>query len=124
MDFEPTAEQRTLVETVREFCKKEVAPKAKQWDDEERFPAEVIPKLAELGLMGMTVSPEYGGAGLSLSDYAMVIEELGRYDGSVCLTMASHNSLCTGHIYRLGSEAQKRKYLPGLARRASSGPGA
>src|SRR6187200_1210089 len=98
MDFELTEEQRHLVDTVREFCAREIIPKAREWDDEERFPSEIVPRLAELNLLGLTAEEEYGGAGMSLLDYTLVIEELARADGSICLTVASHNSLCTGHI--------------------------
>ncbi|MBI4511729.1 MAG: acyl-CoA dehydrogenase family protein [Deltaproteobacteria bacterium] len=116
MNFELSEDQEILRNTVREFCAKEVIPMARQWDEEERFPSEIIPKLAELNLLGMMVSEEYGGAGMSLVDYVLVIEELARADGSVCLTVASHNSLCTAHINLAGTPAQKKKYLPRLAR--------
>lgn len=116
MDFELTQDQKILKESVRDFCQKEVAPRARAWDEREEFPSEIIPRLAELGLLGMMVEEEYGGAGLKLSDYVVAIEELARWDGSVCLTVASHNSLATGHIRLSGTEAQKRRYLPRLAR--------
>jgi alkylation response protein AidB-like acyl-CoA dehydrogenase len=116
MDFELTEEQRILVDTVRDFCRKEIMPFARKWDEEERFPSEIIPKLAGLNLLGMTTEEELGGAGMSLLDYTLVIEELARADGSVCLTVASHNSLCTGHIRLAGTPAQKQKFVPRLAR--------
>jgi alkylation response protein AidB-like acyl-CoA dehydrogenase len=116
MDFELTDDQRILQKTVRDFCQAEVAPNAKRWDEEERFPHELIPRLAELGLMGMQFPESHGGAGMSFSDYVVVIEELARWDGSVCLTVASHNSLCAGHIWLAGSDAQKQKWIPRLAR--------
>src|SRR5688572_123380 len=116
MNFDLTAEQEILVQTVRDFCAKEIIPRARKWDEEEEFPAEIVPKLAELGLLGMQIPEELGGAGMSLLDYALVIEELARADGSVCLTVASHNSLCLGHINAFGSPAQKQKYVPKLAR--------
>jgi alkylation response protein AidB-like acyl-CoA dehydrogenase len=82
---------------------------------EERFPAEVIPTMAEMGLLGMQIPEAYGGAGMKCLDYVVALEEVARADGSLGLTMASHNSLCTGHIFLAGNEAQKRKYLPQLA---------
>ena len=116
MDFELTEDQKALVESVRDFCAREIAPRSRGWDDEERFPTEIVPKLAELDLLGLTAEEEYGGAGMSLLDYTLVIEELARVDGSICLTVASHNSLCTGHIRLAGSPEQKKKYVPRLAR--------
>jgi alkylation response protein AidB-like acyl-CoA dehydrogenase len=116
MNFELSEDQRILRDTVREFCAKEIIPRARKWDEEESFPEEIVPKLAELNLLGMTAEEELGGAGMSLLDYVLCIEELARADGSVCLTVASHNSLCTGHIRLAGTEAQKRAYVPRLAR--------
>jgi alkylation response protein AidB-like acyl-CoA dehydrogenase len=116
MDFEISEEQRALVETVREFAARELAPRARAWDDEERFPTEIVPRLAELNLLGLLAEEEYGGAGMSLLDYTLVIEELARVDGSICLTVASHNSLCTGHIRLAGTPEQKARYVPPLAR--------
>ncbi len=101
---------------MREFCAREIAPNAKRWDDEERFPIEIVPKLAGLNLLGLTAEEEYGGAGMSLLEYTLVIEELARVDGSICLTVASHNSLCTGHIRLAGSPEQKKRWVPRLAR--------
>src|SRR5262249_40436906 len=89
---------------------------------DEKFPNELIPKLAELGLMGMRVPEPYGGAGMSTADVAIVIEELARVDGSVALTVAAHNGLCTGHILLAGNEEQKQRFLPKLA--AGTWPGA
>jgi alkylation response protein AidB-like acyl-CoA dehydrogenase len=116
MNFELSDEQKNLVATVRDFCAREIAPRARAWDDEERFPEEIVPRLNELGLLGLLAEEEYGGAGMSLLDYTMVIEELARADGSMCLTVASHNSLCTGHIRQAGSPEQKRRWVPPLAR--------
>src|SRR5512147_1404552 len=115
MDFEETESEKILRKTVREFARKEIAPYARKWDEEETFPSALIPKLAELGLMGMKVPEELGGAGMSTQDTAIVIEELARVDGSVALTVASHNGLCTGHILIAGNDAQKQKYVPNLA---------
>ena len=115
MDFELSAEQKILERTVRELCAREIAPRARGWDEREEFPREIVPMLAELSLFGMTVPEEYGGVGMSLCDYVLVIEELARADGSVCLTVASHNSLCAAHIAGFGDAAQKRRWLPQLA---------
>jgi alkylation response protein AidB-like acyl-CoA dehydrogenase len=116
MNFDLTAEQQQLVDTIRDFCAKEIAPRARAWDDEERFPTEIVPRLAELGLLGLSAEEEYGGAGMSMLEYTLVIEELARADGSICLTVASHNSLCTGHIRLAGSPEQRRRWVPRLAR--------
>jgi alkylation response protein AidB-like acyl-CoA dehydrogenase len=115
MDFELTDEQQALQRQIREFCAKEIAPRARKWDEDERFPMEIVPKLAELGLLGLLAEEEYGGAGMSTVEYAMIMEEVARADGSICLTMAAHNSLCTGHIRLAGNAAQKKKYVPRLA---------
>jgi alkylation response protein AidB-like acyl-CoA dehydrogenase len=100
---------------VREFCNRLIVPNAAKWDAEERFPHEVIAPMAELGLMGMQIPTEYGGGGMSAMDYVVALEEVARADASIGLTMASHNSLCTGHIFLAGTEEQRRKYIPELA---------
>jgi len=86
-----------------------------EWDEASRFPSEIIPKLGEMGLLGVIFPEKYGGAGLGYAEYVIVIEELSRVDGSVGIIVAAHNSLCTNHIYKFGSEAQKKKYIPDLA---------
>ena len=115
MDFTFTDEQKHLRKSVREFAEGEIAPHVMEWDESSHFPAEILPKLAEMGLMGVIFPEEYGGAGLGYIEYATVIEELARVDGSVGLFVAAHNSLCSNHIYKFGSEEQKRKYLVPLA---------
>jgi alkylation response protein AidB-like acyl-CoA dehydrogenase len=115
MNFDLTDDQKILQKSVRDFCASEIAPHAARWDEEERFPSEVIPAMADLGLFGMQIPEAYGGAGMKFHDYVIALEEVARADGSLGLTMASHNSLCTGHIFLAGSEAQKRKYVPPLA---------
>ncbi len=115
IDFELNEEQRVLQKMVREFAAAEVAPHSKTWDDEERFPHELIPKLGALGLLGMSVPERYGGSEMPMQSIALVVEELAKVDGSVAITVASHNGLCTGHIVHFGSEEQKQKYLPDLA---------
>ena len=115
MDFTFTDEQKHLRKSVREFAEGEIAPHIMEWDESSHFPAEILPKLAGMGLMGVIFPEEYGGAGLGYIEYAIVIEELARVDGSVGLFVAAHNSLCSNHIYKFGSEEQKRKYLVPLA---------
>jgi alkylation response protein AidB-like acyl-CoA dehydrogenase len=115
MNFNLTDDQLVLQKTVRDFCAKQVLPNAAAWDEQERFPTEVIPAMAELGLFGMQIAEAYGGAGMKFHDYVVALEEVARADGSLGLTMASHNSLCTGHINLAGNEAQRRRYLPLLA---------
>ncbi|HEY8923445.1 MAG TPA: acyl-CoA dehydrogenase family protein, partial [Polyangia bacterium] len=116
MNFELSDEQKVLQGAVRELCAREILPNAARWDREERFPHEVIPSMGAMGLLGMQIPEEYGGAGMKFTDYVVALEEVARADASVGLTMASHNSLCTGHIFLAGNEEQKRKYLPRLAR--------
>ena len=115
MDFTFTDEQKQLRKSVREFAEGEIAPHVMEWDEASHFPSEILPKLAEMGLLGVIFPEEYGGAGLGYIEYATVIEELARVDGSVGLFVAAHNSLCSNHIYKFGSEEQKRKYLVPLA---------
>jgi alkylation response protein AidB-like acyl-CoA dehydrogenase len=115
VDFTFTDEQKQLRKSVREFAEDEIAPHVMEWDESSRFPSEILPKLAEMGLLGVIFPEEYGGAGLGYIEYATVIEELARVDGSVGLFVAAHNSLCSNHIYKFGSEEQKRKYLIPLA---------
>lgn len=115
MDFSFTEEQEQLRRTVRAFAESEIAPHVMEWDEVSQFPAELIPKLAELGLLGVLFPEKYGGSGLGYVEYVTVIEELARVDGSVGLIVAAHNSLCSNHIYKFGSEAQKQKYLAPLA---------
>jgi len=115
VDFTFTDEQKHLRKSVREFAEGEIAPHIMEWDESSHFPAEILPQLAQMGLMGVIFPEEYGGAGLGYIEYAIVIEELARVDGSVGLFVAAHNSLCSNHIYKFGSEEQKRKYLVPLA---------
>ncbi len=114
MDFELSEDQKAVQRMVREFAQRAIAPVAQELDEREEFPAEIIAKLSELGLMGILFPKEYGGAGMDYISYALILEELGRYDASVALTVESHNSLCSNHIYLAGTEAQKRRYLPQL----------
>ena len=116
MDFSLSDEQELLKRTVREFAESELAPHSREWDEKQEFPREVFTKLGELGLMGVVWPAEYGGSGLDTLDYAVVMEELARVDAGVALSVAAHNSLCSGHIFLAGSEEQKQKYLAPLAR--------
>src|SRR5215468_11631470 len=116
MNFDPTEHHALLRKTVRDFARAEVAPHARAWDEEERFPSEIVPRLAELGLLGIRIPEEYGGSGMDVTSYAICVEEIARADGSLALTVASHNGLGTGHILGFGSEEQKRRYLPKAAK--------
>jgi hypothetical protein len=116
VDFRLGDEQQLLRQTVREFAEKELAPHSREWDEKQEFPREVFARLGELGLMGAVWPPEYGGSGLSTLDYALVMEELSRVDAGVALSVAAHNSLCSGHIFLAGSEEQKKRFLAPLAR--------
>ncbi len=116
MDFALPESHELLRASVREFLEREVQPRAKEWDESERFPHELVPRLSELGLLGIRIPEEFGGAGMDTLAYALVVEECGRVDGSLALTVASHNGLGTSHILTFGSEAQKRRYLPKAAR--------
>jgi alkylation response protein AidB-like acyl-CoA dehydrogenase len=115
VDFAFSEEQQQLRKSVREFAEGEIAPHVLEWDEASHFPQEILPKLAEMGLLGVIFPEEYGGAGLGYMEYATVVEELSRVDGAVGLTVAAHNSLCSNHIYKFGNEEQKRKYLVPLA---------
>ncbi len=115
MEFELNEEQQQVKMSVREFAEAEIAPHVMEWDETQHFPVELWPKLAELGLTGVIFPEEYGGAGMGYVEYATIIEELSRVDGSVGISVAAHNSLCSNHIYIYGSEEQKQKYLVPLA---------
>ena len=114
MDFEYSPEQIQLRREVREFAAAEIAPHVMEWDEAQTFPLEVIKKLGRLGYLGSIFPEELGGAGLGYVEYAIIIEELSRVDGSVGIIVAAHTSLCSNHIFKAGSEEQKRKYLPKL----------
>src|SRR6185436_13195864 len=116
LDFSLNEEQKLLKTTVRDFAEAEIAPHSREWDEKQAFPREIFTKLGEMGLMGAVWPAEYGGAGLSTLEYAIVMEELSRVDAGVALSVAAHNSLCSGHIFLAGTEEQKKKYLVPLAR--------
>jgi alkylation response protein AidB-like acyl-CoA dehydrogenase len=115
MNLDLPEDLREIQRTVRELCQREVAPRARRWDEREEFPADVVRHLGTLGVMGITVPEAWGGAGLGALAVAVVVEEVARHDGGLALTVASHNGLGTGHLLRFGTEEQKRRWLPGLA---------
>lgn len=115
MNFQFTDEQQQLRRSIREFAEGEIAPHVMEWDEASHFPIEIMPKLAEMGLLGVIFPEHYGGAGLGYIEYVIAIEELSRVDGSVGIIVAAHNSLCSNHIFKFGTEAQKQKYLVPLA---------
>jgi alkylation response protein AidB-like acyl-CoA dehydrogenase len=115
MDFEQNESQRKLVAMVRDFCVREVKPHAMEWDRDERFPVEVVRQLGELGLLGMAVPEELGGSQLDVVSIALVVEEIARWDGSLALTVASHNGLGTSHLLRFGSDELRKKFIPDIA---------
>lgn len=116
MEFELTEEQLQIKRSIREFAEAELRPHVTEWDEAQHFPIELLPKLAELGLTGVIFPERYGGAGMGYIEYAIIIEEIARVDPSIALALAAHNSLCAGHIFIAGNEAQKQKYLTRLAR--------
>lgn len=115
MNFALSENQIMIADMIRKFGKDNILPKMMEWDESQEFPVEVFKKLGELGLMGVLVPTEYGGSGFGYMEYVTVISEIGRICGSIGLSTAAHNSLCTGHILAFGNEEQKKKYLPKLA---------
>src|SRR5919199_5016030 len=115
MQFDLSEEQQQIKQSVREFAMGEIAPHVREWDETQHFPVELLPKLAEQGFMGVIFPEQYGGAGLGYVEYVTIIEELSRVDGSVGISVAAHNSLCSNHIFLFGTEEQKRRFLAPLA---------
>ncbi len=115
MNFQKTENQQMIAEMVRNFGDKHIRPKMMEWDESQEFPIEVFKEMGKLGLMGVLVPEEYGGSGFGYYEYVTAIEELAKIDGSIGLSMAAHNSLCTGHILLFANEEQKRRWLPKLA---------
>jgi alkylation response protein AidB-like acyl-CoA dehydrogenase len=115
MDFNYTDTQKQIAEMIRDFATKHIRPDMMEWDESQKFPIDTFRKLGELGLMGVLVPTEYGGSGLGYFEYVTVISEIAKVCGSIGLSVAAHNSLCTGHILYFGNEEQKKKYLPKLA---------
>ena len=115
IDFEQSEGQAMVAQMVKDFGDKFIRPDMMKWDESQEFPIEVFHQMGKLGLMGVLVPVEYGGAGLGYMEYVTAIAEISRIDGSIGLSMAAHNSLCTNHILQFGSEEQKKNYLPKLA---------
>jgi alkylation response protein AidB-like acyl-CoA dehydrogenase len=116
MEFGWSEELLEIKRIVREFAEREIRPHVMEWDEKQTFPIEVLKKLGELGFLGVLVPPEYGGAGLGYTEYVTIVEELSRVDGSIGISVAAHNSLCTGHIYAFGNEDQRRRFVVPLAK--------
>jgi len=115
MDFLLTPEQQILKESIRDFAEKEIRPRIKESDEKGKWPEELTKKLGEMGILGITIPPEYSGAGYSNVDYVLILEEISKVDPSVGLVVAAHNSLCSNHINLFGNEEQKKKHLTRLA---------
>ncbi|GEP95692.1 acyl-CoA dehydrogenase family protein [Chitinophaga cymbidii] len=115
MNFQPTEMQQQIAQVIRDFGKTNIQPHVLAWDEEQVFPAALFKEMGALGLMGVLVPEQYGGSGLGYLEYVTVISEIARYCGAIGLSVAAHNSLCTGHILQFGSEEQKQSYLPKLA---------
>ena len=115
MNFDQSENQIMITQMIRDFAEKEIRPYIMEWDESQQFPVHVFKKLGELGLMGVFIPEEYGGSGFGYLEYVTVVAEIAKVCGSIGLSVAAHNSLCTGHIYYHGNDAQKKKYLPKLA---------
>lgn len=115
MDFGYNENQNLITDMVRDFADKNIRPRLMEWDESQEFPREVFTKFGELGLMGVLVPEQYGGAGMTYNEYVTVISEVSKVCGSIGLSLAAHNSLCTGHILQFGNEEQKKRWLPKLA---------
>src|SRR5262252_66489 len=116
MDFSFSEELLEIKRIARDFSEKEIRPHVLEWDENQIFPRDTLKKLAELGFLGVLIPTEYGGAGLGYLEYVTIIEELSRIDGSVGISVAAHNSLCTGHIFTFGTESQRRRFVGALAK--------
>lgn len=115
MNFQPTEMQQQIAQVIRDFGKTNIQPHVLAWDEEQVFPAALFKEMGALGLMGVLVPEQYGGSGLGYLEYVTVVSEIARYCGGIGLSVAAHNSLCTGHILQFGNEEQKQLYLPKLA---------
>lgn len=114
MNFEYTENQQMIADMIKNFAEKEIRPNMMKWDETQEFPVEVFKKLGELGLMGAVIPQEYGGSGMSYNEYVVVVSEIAKVCGSIGLSVAAHNSLCTNHIYMFANEEQRKKWLPKL----------
>src|SRR3954467_12293283 len=115
MDFQINELTIQVAQTARDFAQQHIKPHVMEWDESQEFPLHIFKELGKLGMMGVLVPEQYGGAGLSYFEYKTVIEEIAKVCGSIGLSVAAHNSLCTGHILLFGTEEQKQKYLPKLS---------
>src|SRR5947207_7598719 len=116
MDFNYSEELLEIKRIVREFAENEIRPHVMEWDEQQIFPLDTLKKLGELGFLGVLIPAEFGGSGLGYVEYVTIIEELSRVDGSVGISVAAHNSLCTGHIYGFGTDDQRRRFVVPLAK--------
>ena len=112
MEFSFSEELLEIKRIARDFAEKEIRPHVMEWDEKQIFPYDVLKQLADLGFLGVLIPTEYGGAGLGYTEYVTVVEELSRVDGSIGISVAAHNSLCTGHIFNFGNEDQRLRFLP------------
>ena len=115
VNFEESENQQMIAQMVKDFGELEIKPNIMDWDESQEFPIPLFRKMGELGLMGVLVPEEYGGSGFGYPEYVTAISGIARVDGSIGLSVAAHNSLCTGHILQFASEEQKKEYLPKLA---------
>jgi alkylation response protein AidB-like acyl-CoA dehydrogenase len=116
MDFTYPDELLDIKRVAREFAEKEIRPYVTEWDEQQVFPQDILSRLGELGFMGILIPPEYSGAGLGYLEYVAIVEELSRVDGSIGISVAAHNSLCTGHIFTFGTEEQRQRFVVPLAK--------
>src|ERR671915_530036 len=114
MNFQQSELTQQVAHTARDFAQQSIKPHVMEWDETQEFPIQLFKELGKLGMMGVLVPEEYGGAGLSYYEYKAIIEEISKVDGSIGLSVAAHNSLCTGHILLFGNEEQKSRWLPKL----------
>ncbi|MFL2626573.1 MAG: acyl-CoA dehydrogenase family protein [Flavobacteriaceae bacterium] len=115
MDFQFSEEQKMISNSAKDFAEQYIRPHIMKWDESQYFPREILEKAGEMGFMGIFIPEEYGGSGLGYHEYVSIIEEISKVDPSIGLSIAAHNSLCTGHIFYFGNEEQKKKWLPNLA---------
>src|SRR5580698_10599275 len=115
MNFDYNENQKMIIQSIRDFAEREIRPNLMKWDEEQYFPRELFNKMGELGFLGVFVPEKYNGSGFSYFEYVTVVSEISKVCGSIGLSVAAHNSLCTGHIYYHATDAQKKKYLPKLA---------
>ena len=115
MDFQFSEEQKMISNSAKDFAEQHIRPHIMKWDESQYFPREILEKAGEMGFMGIFIPEEYGGSGLGYHEYVSIIEEISKVDPSIGLSIAAHNSLCTGHIFYFGNEEQKKKWLPNLA---------